>query len=89
MNRVTPTIHYILHALLGACLGFFASVIFWLLAIFQQFDAPVDVSVRLKSAFYMTALIMIVILVIFYRKPLLNRAREILAPEDELEQRFE
>ena len=87
MTRITPTIHYILHAILGGCLGFFASVIFWLLAIFQQFDRPVDASIRLRSAFYMTIFIMMAIFLIFFGKKILAKIRE-LSEEDELEQKF-
>lgn len=77
-RKLSPTLHYLIHAILGGTLGFFWSIIFLLIYYGQQFDMPVSDAVRMKSAFLVATIILVVIALIFYRKPILDRLRESL-----------
>lgn len=64
--RITPTIHYVLHAVLGGCIGLFTAFIFWMIYWFQTFDLTVPDSVRLPTAVWDTAFILIAIIVFYH-----------------------
>jgi H+/Cl- antiporter ClcA len=79
--HITPTIHYILHAVLGGCLGFLSALIFWIFYLFQTYDQSVPDNLRYHAAFWDTALVIGAILVVFYYKPILAAAREFMSTE--------
>jgi len=83
MKPISPTLHLALHAMLGGALGFFWSIIFLLIYYGQQFSIPVSDAVRMKSAFLVATSILIVIVLIFYRKPILDRLREAIERSEE------
>jgi hypothetical protein len=87
MTPVHPTVflwmHYFLHGFLGATLGYFSFIIFWLIVMFQKYDGPVSDSVRFWSAAYMTEFIVAAVLIIFYRRPILAKLKDIFGQEED------
>jgi hypothetical protein len=82
--RITPAIHYALHAMLGAALGLFSSIIFLLIYYGQRFSVPVSDDIRFRSAFLSTALILFAIICIIYHKWILAQLKMIAeSPTDE------
>jgi hypothetical protein len=74
------------HAALGACLGLFAAIFFWVLYFGQTFDAPVSSDIRFRTAFWATVIILWVIVVIFNWRAVVGFFRSIVeGPEDEIE----
>lgn len=66
---------YLVHALLGAVLGFITSVIFLAFYYGTVFDTPVSDALRLKSAIISTAIVVVITLAIIYRRTILNTLR--------------
>jgi hypothetical protein len=72
-------------ALLGGTAGFSSSVIFWLVYFFQTFGVPVSQFVRFESAFLITDFIIVAVLVVFYRRTILDAFRTAAARVEENE----
>ena len=70
-------------ALLGGTAGFSSSVIFWLVYFFQTFGVPVSQFVRFESAFLITDFIIVAVLVVFYRRTILDAFRTAAARVEE------
>ena len=64
---MTPLHRYIAHAMLGSMLGAITAGIFWMVYLFQRFDLPVSNSLRLRSAFVITGIILIAVLLVWSR----------------------
>jgi len=84
MPPLTPYYHIIL-ALFGAAFGMLWSVIFLLMYYGQQFSIPVSDAVRMRSAFIIATLIIIVVVALCYRKQIVVALRRIFTTYDELE----
>ena len=67
-NKISNRMRLLIHAIFGGAIGFFASVIFLGLYYGTVYSIPVSDAVRFKSAFWITAIIMVVIFgILFYR----------------------
>jgi integral membrane sensor domain MASE1 len=73
---MNPTVRLIAHGLLGAAFGLLTTVIFCLIYLFQTFDMPVSESLRFKSALFLTAIILLVIFLIWFRKDIGERMKQ-------------
>lgn len=83
MNGYSNLAWYSVHAILGAVLGFITACIFLLIYYGQTYDMPVPDSLRFKSAFLVTFLIVIVSVGCFYYKPILVWVKSAFAGADE------
>jgi hypothetical protein len=92
---MNQTLRYIAHAILGGAMGVFASVVFLIIYTYQQFDminVPAHVSVntlRFNSALAMTVFILLVILIISFRRGIVSFLRKIYDTEEEEEDETE
>jgi hypothetical protein len=84
MPPLTPYYHIIL-ALFGAAFGMLWSVIFLLMYYGQQFSIPVSDAVRMRSAFIIATLVIVVVVALCYRKQIVAALRRIFTTYDELE----
>jgi ABC-type Co2+ transport system permease subunit len=65
---ISQNMRLFIHAIFGAAIGLFTSVIFLLLYYGTQYDIPVSDTIRFKSAFWITIIIVGVIFgILFYR----------------------
>jgi hypothetical protein len=68
MEHYSNTARYLVHAMLGGAVGFFASVIFLILYYGTTYSVPISDSLRFKNAFWDTVWVVVVIfLILFYR----------------------
>ena len=75
---MNPAARLIAHAILGGAMGIFTSVVFLIIYTYQQFDminVPAHVSVdtlRFNSALAMTVFILLVILIVSFRRGIIR-----------------
>jgi hypothetical protein len=83
---ISERVRLIFHALLGAALGLFWSIVFLLFYYGQRFSIPVSDAVRMRSAFLITSVITIFVLTICYRNQIIATLKHTFKTYDELEQ---
>jgi len=69
-------------AIFGSVLGLLYGVIFIIIYLFQEFSLPVSNSLRLRSALLITALIYLVVIIVWFRKEIYSRLKDTYDVED-------
>ncbi len=76
---VTP--RYFILALCSGAIGAIASLIFWVIYFMQSFDAPISQTVRIQSALIGTVAIILIPIVLMYRKSIMEYLAQLAEDE--------
>ena len=68
MTGYSNTAIYLIHAVLGSCIGFFTSCIFLALYYGTVYSTPISESLRFKNAFWDTmGIVFVIFTILFFR----------------------
>jgi hypothetical protein len=83
--QYTNTARYLIHAIFGGAIGFFASIIFLALYYGTVYSIPISESLRFKNAFWDTAAVVVIIFACLFYRDIKNYVATHGASDDETE----